>query len=142
LEKAIDKAKESSNFCAFKVSTTRLLHKHACLAPIYIGPFANHTTQVSFHSHSFRTMASTPMDVDSPRAKSTPSGINGLNGLGRHVNGISTTAKVTEVISTFRPTKVPRQPTSGTLPLILTLLQALSSRGRRQNHFNIVTRLR
>ena len=49
------------------------------------------------------------MDVDSPRAKSTPTGTNGLNGLGRHVNGISATAKVTEIISTFRPTKVPRK---------------------------------
>lgn len=56
------------------------------------------------------------MDVDSPKAKSTPTGANGLNGLGRHVNGISTTAKVTDVISTFRPTKVLIQLTAAVTP--------------------------
>jgi hypothetical protein len=45
------------------------------------------------------------MDIDSPRPVTT--GANGLNGLSKHINGISsTTAKVVDVISTFRPTKV------------------------------------
>ena len=72
-------------------------------------------------------MSSIPMDLDSPRAKTTPSGANGLNGLGRHANGISTTAKVTEVISAFRPTKVSHEATYRTLSFVLIAVEALSS---------------
>jgi hypothetical protein len=48
---------------------------------------------------------STPMEIDTPHP--VTAGAGGLNGLSKHINGIgATTAKVVDVISTFRPTKV------------------------------------